>query len=227
MVVMTLTSGRYAAVTSTLALLVALGGTSYAAATIGTANIKDNAVISTKIKNGSVVGADVATNTLTGVDVDESKLGIVRNADTAQYASDAGTVGGLTVKRVDDVEDTVAGRPHLLVNQDGFEVELTCAVVSGTTEMGLVARTSRSGSTIATVSTNDQPTPVVQETDLENASFGPEDGDVDLLAGDDGNLAQVTFTYDDPNGAVVQGTLVTDIAPTTEPCSVRGFIIAG
>jgi len=50
----------YANITATLALVVALGGTGYAAATIGTSDIKKNAVTSAKIRNNQVKAPDVA-----------------------------------------------------------------------------------------------------------------------------------------------------------------------
>jgi hypothetical protein len=46
----TISSGRYAAVTSTLALVIALGGTSYAAAKITGRDIKDNTVTTADVK---------------------------------------------------------------------------------------------------------------------------------------------------------------------------------
>ena len=49
----------YANVVATLALFVALGGTTYAAATIGASDIKQDAVRSRHIKNGAVKAADV------------------------------------------------------------------------------------------------------------------------------------------------------------------------
>jgi hypothetical protein len=70
---------RYANVTATLALVVALGGTSYAVGTIGTQDLKPNAVTSPKIKNGQVKAPDlkvgavrspqVKDDTLTGADI--------------------------------------------------------------------------------------------------------------------------------------------------------------
>ena len=58
-----------AMVVSIVALLVALGGTSYAAVTlpknsVGTAQLKKNAVISSKVKNGSLKAADFAAGQL-------------------------------------------------------------------------------------------------------------------------------------------------------------------
>jgi hypothetical protein len=81
---------RYANVTATLALVVALGGTSYAVGTIGTQDLKPNAVTSPKIKNGQVKAPDlkvgavrspqVKDDALTGADVLESSLGEVPSA---------------------------------------------------------------------------------------------------------------------------------------------------
>jgi hypothetical protein len=59
----------YPHVVSTLALLLAIGGTSYAAASlpagsVGTTQIKNNAVTGAKVKNGSLRAADFAAGTL-------------------------------------------------------------------------------------------------------------------------------------------------------------------
>ena len=56
-------SGRYANVTATLALVVALSGTSYAAAklapnSVGTAQLKNNAVTTAKVKDGTLLATD-------------------------------------------------------------------------------------------------------------------------------------------------------------------------
>ena len=56
--------GRYATVTSTLALIVALGGTAYAANTVRSVDIVDGAVRSVDIRNGAVATADVAAGSL-------------------------------------------------------------------------------------------------------------------------------------------------------------------
>ena len=49
----------YANVVATLALFVALGGSSYAAITITGKNVKDSSLTGKDIKNNSVTGADV------------------------------------------------------------------------------------------------------------------------------------------------------------------------
>jgi hypothetical protein len=61
-------------VTSLLALVVALGGTSYAAATIGSADIQDNSIRSKDIRNGQVGSRDVRDNTLLAKDFKAGQL---------------------------------------------------------------------------------------------------------------------------------------------------------
>jgi hypothetical protein len=69
----------YANVTATLALVLAIGGTSYAAVTINGKNLK----------NRSVAGKKLKKNTVTGTEVRESKLGKVSSAASADNATHA------------------------------------------------------------------------------------------------------------------------------------------
>ena len=93
-----------ALVVSILALIVALGGTSYAAVTrphnsVGTKQLKNGAVTGAKIKsgavttkaikNGTVTGAKVAAGSLTGRQINASTLGPVPNATHASTADNA------------------------------------------------------------------------------------------------------------------------------------------
>ncbi len=63
----------YANVMSTIAVFVALGGTTYAAATI----------TGSDVKNKSLTGKDVKPNSLTGKQIAERRLGVVRRARNA------------------------------------------------------------------------------------------------------------------------------------------------
>jgi hypothetical protein len=82
-----------------LALFVALSGSAYAAATIGSGQIKNNAILSKHIKPGEVKGTDIAAdsmssakvagNSLTGADINESSLGQVPLAGLAALATEA------------------------------------------------------------------------------------------------------------------------------------------
>jgi hypothetical protein len=84
----------YAGVTATLALLIALGGGAYAAATlpansVGATQLKRNAVQRSKLKGNAVDGSKVLDGSLTGADVKESTLAKVPAAATADTATDA------------------------------------------------------------------------------------------------------------------------------------------
>jgi hypothetical protein len=69
----------YANVAATLALVLAIGGTSYAAITIN----------GKSLKNRSVAGKKLKKNTVTGTEVKESRLGKVRSAAHADSVDDA------------------------------------------------------------------------------------------------------------------------------------------
>ena len=64
---MLFTSGRYAAVTSTLALVIALGGTSYAAVKITGADIKDGTVTTADVKNHNLTLKDLSSSATSGL----------------------------------------------------------------------------------------------------------------------------------------------------------------
>ena len=74
----------YANTMSTLAVLIALGGTSYAAVSINGASIK----------NRSIAGTKLRTNTLTGRHVNEARLGRVPRAAKAELSSALDSLGG-------------------------------------------------------------------------------------------------------------------------------------
>ena len=81
----------YANVMATVAVFVALGGSSYAALSlpkksVGTKQLKRNAVTSSKVRNGAI----------TGVDVNESSFGQVPSAATAANATNATNAGHAT-----------------------------------------------------------------------------------------------------------------------------------
>jgi len=103
---------NYSTVMSTLALFVALGtGGAYAANTVGSADIIDNAILGADIKNAQVGVLDVATNTinsarvidntLTGADILESSLGKVGDADTLDGLNSSSLVGPRAYGRID------------------------------------------------------------------------------------------------------------------------------
>jgi hypothetical protein len=95
-----------------VALFIAMGGTSYAAATlaansVGTKQIKKNAVTSAKIKSAAVTAAKVKDGTLTGAKVKDATLtgakiqdGSLTGADLADATVDAAKLGAIPGARV-------------------------------------------------------------------------------------------------------------------------------
>jgi hypothetical protein len=83
-----------ALVVSIIALIVAMGGTGYAAVSlpknsVGTKQLRKNAVIGSKIKKNAVTGSKVKDHSLTGADVNLGALGTVPSATNAAHASNA------------------------------------------------------------------------------------------------------------------------------------------
>jgi hypothetical protein len=89
----------FANVTSLLALFVALGGTAYAAATIGSDDVIDDSLLSEDIKNATIKGVDVAPNTLSSTRVIDGTLLSADVQDEALTAADIknGTIGSSDV----------------------------------------------------------------------------------------------------------------------------------
>jgi hypothetical protein len=88
-----------AMVVACLALLVALGGTGYAAI-----KLPANSVGTKQLKRGAVTGVKVKRNALTGTHINEARLGLVPLAATAGSASTAttaATAGSAPVARLD------------------------------------------------------------------------------------------------------------------------------
>jgi hypothetical protein len=80
----------YANVVSTLALSVALGGSSYAALHIDSDDIANNSVRGVDLRNRTISERDLKRNTLGGRSIRESRLGRVPRARDADH------VGGMT-----------------------------------------------------------------------------------------------------------------------------------
>jgi hypothetical protein len=83
-----------ALVISIIALIVAMGGTGYAALklpknSVGTKQLKKNAVTGSKVKNSSLTGSDIKNGSLSGSDLKLSSLGTVPSATNATNAANA------------------------------------------------------------------------------------------------------------------------------------------
>jgi hypothetical protein len=89
------------------AMFVALGGTAFAAARIGTSDIKNGAVTKSKIHNSAVNGRKVKKNSLSGKDIDEKTLGVVPSAGHALSADRATIAANASA---DNVMSAVVGK---------------------------------------------------------------------------------------------------------------------
>jgi hypothetical protein len=228
---MTNTTGRYAAVTSTLALVVALGGTSYAATQIGTAQLKANAVTSPKIKNDTVTGQDVKEGSLGTVPsaTQATRAARATLADQAVKAQDATHAGNAdTAAAVNGVvpsrvffysDDTVADQ--VVFNGAGLTITASCDAPNF--NLDLVATTTKANSFFSIVGVADSQPNATLQSDAENGSM-QVGTPIDLLLGDDGDTLQSSFTYSNADGTVVTGNLASDVGNPT--CSVRGVVLA-
>jgi hypothetical protein len=137
-----------ALVISILALIVALGGTSYAAITlsknsVGPSQLRNGAVTTSKIKSGAVTASKVKSHSLTGKQINVSSLGTVpnashastadlatnatnaTNADTAASAANATTVGGETVQKF-FFQGPVNTAASVILHLDGLSLSAGC-----------------------------------------------------------------------------------------------------
>jgi hypothetical protein len=219
-----ITSSRYASVTATLALVLAMGGTSYAvtkidANSVKSKQIKNGAVKAKDLKNGAVTNSKLGTNavtsakvaddSLTGADINESTLGTVPGADK---------VNGQKVVKVRYSSSSEADQT--IFDSNGLRITANCA--GGNPEV--TARTSKADSSIYTLVGQDlDPTYEVLQDDLESGTFSTSE-EFDLLAGGNGNINQLYFGYDAPDGTVGTGILTVDVAG---PCVVAGHVTIG
>jgi hypothetical protein len=115
-----------ALVISVIALFVAIGGISWAAATIGTSDIKNGAVTNKKLHKNAVVTKKIKNNAVTGAKAKESSFSQVPeaahadNATNAQNAANAEALSGNTVVGEGDIDGP------------GFVTNSSCTPISKT-----------------------------------------------------------------------------------------------
>jgi hypothetical protein len=115
---------KYANVTATLALFVALGGTSYAAATISGSDVQNGSLTGSDVRNESLKSRDVDNGSLTGSDL---KNGSLRAADFKSGDLPAGPQGPQGPQGVQGVQgppgatNVVARRTNAVVPANGSE----------------------------------------------------------------------------------------------------------
>ena len=104
----------YANVMATVAVFIALGGTSYAVLDIGSEDVADNSLRSRDVRNNAMRSRDVRDHTLRARDLRRNSVGagIIKESalGTVPKAADAERLGGLTVNdlRLHCPADTVA-----------------------------------------------------------------------------------------------------------------------
>lgn len=133
-----------------IALFVSLSGVSYGVATgyidsreiknnqvrsidirnneIRTRDLRNNQVRGIDIRNSSVQGRDIALNTVTGNDVNESTLGKVPSAGTADSAGSAGSassVAGVTLRKIAYAAQ-INSNPVQILNVGGLRLVAEC-----------------------------------------------------------------------------------------------------
>ncbi len=220
-------STTYATVASSLALLVALGGTSYAITQIGTAQLKNNAVTTPKIKNGAVTGAkvkdraltgaDLKDGSITGADVTESSLAKVPAAATADALTGGARVTTINHKSGDVTDATLAtfGDLTLLISCSGGLETLKATTTTMDNEIGVQSIESDNVDQLSDIG-----------GDIDD-DFKPGDTFV-FPIGTTGNRTdrQYTFTFTAANGRGVTGHITTeDEHLGANNCLATGYLI--
>jgi hypothetical protein len=166
-----------ALVVAVIALIVALGGTGYAAVvlpahSVGKKQLKRHAVTTNKIHRNAITGSKVKNNTLTGRDINEQKLGEVPaaqhaesavNAAAALRAGSAATAGNAAALQGHGAADFVssgayqqilfklqAGDTRELVRNGPVSIYARCATVAGDDTLRMYAKTDVNGAIMLT-----------------------------------------------------------------------------
>lgn len=122
-------STHYANVTATMALLVALGGTSYAAGMITGADIKDGTVTTSDVKNGDLRLKDFAASTKTGLKGDPGVPG--PKGDTGAKG-DQGVPGPKGDRGPSDAYSTYHDAPIVLSHDSSAPTTVASLFLPGT-----------------------------------------------------------------------------------------------
>jgi hypothetical protein len=152
-----------ALVIACVALFVSLGGVSYGVATgfidsreiknntirskdvrnntLRTFDVRNNEIRGFDIRNSTIQGRDVAFDTITGADVSEGSLGKVPSAGTADSATTAGSVGGVSMRRFNYAAQAGTGFQEVL-NFGGLRLEASCSAPDALQVRGTPAEAS-------------------------------------------------------------------------------------
>lgn len=199
-----------ALIVASLALVVALGGTAYAVTAINGSSLVDH----------SVKGRKMVNDTLTGIQIKESGLGRVPRA------GDAGTVGGVTVRKVFYAPTSATGTATKLFSLGRLTIKGAC-VSNGTVEIR--ATTAFTHAHLTSVMWNSG-SGSGHADGLHVMDFSAQTEDLT----DQNDWGETTFTYTRSNGVVVSGELSFEssdliggtIFGGTRKCLISGFVMS-
>jgi hypothetical protein len=228
-----------------VALFLSLGGVSYGVATgfIDSREIKDNTIRSRDVRNNtlrtfdirnneirgfdvrnsSVQGRDVAFDTLTGDDISEDDLEKVPSAATADTATSAGTVGGMSVRKV-FVKQATGTAAVEIFRGDGFLIEAGCQGGNPVLQLDGIAGAPATNATVSGTGAGPGPAAPIFATD---ATLVPGD-DVNLL--DANNEGAGTAIVSTTGGAVATIVYGAESAPAftgESVCAARAMVTLG
>lgn len=222
----------YGNVVSTLALFIALGGVSYAAATlprnsVGTAQLKNNAVTSAKVRDKSIAGRDLKSNTITGKKIKLSSLGTVPKAAKASSADSWSGAVAPVLKRVSPSADNAsepaaraAATEVPLAKNGSLEVYAKCYTTGGSLVGRIIARTGQNGTVLSstagpsyfgspyldTTTTEDARYLLLSSVGSDSVSFGgPPYAGTALMIGPDGSGLNLRYGIFLKNGSIAFG----------------------
>ena len=208
---------------------------------VGPKQIKPNAVRSSEVKNEALKGADVNESTLGQVPAAATADSASRansadtadsadTANSANTANDANTVGGLAVREINYSANPNTGAQQIL-SLAGLQLSASC---SGVADTALVATTTKDDSSlfVGGMSTSDANDTDglrdIRSGDIDNNEFDVGvTFDVDAVIGEgEANREFGSLYYFSGDGATVTIDLVFDEFGITE-CRVKGTAIGG
>jgi hypothetical protein len=226
----------YANVMATVAAFLALGGVSYAAATVGSSQIVNNSVKSKDLRQRTIRGVDVRKNTLGGKHIKESKLGRVPDAQTLQGIGPQGFVAAGTLVRYSF--NLAGGETREVLSHGPLKLIARC-IDNGANQAGvanqdaarLYVTTTQDGSLLSGSDTldggpaaGDFLNAATAETDAVWSENSHPDGTVDAIDGGDDDLAVASA----PDGSTISGLWdqgVHGVNVFGAACSFRGWVI--
>jgi hypothetical protein len=210
-----------AMVVAIAALVVALGGTSYAAVklsagSVGTKQLKNNAVTAKKLKKNAVTGAKVKNHSLSAGDFKANSLPV----GPPGPKGDPGNTNAFTYKRTATAGQTIAIAtfgPFTLSGECGGTVSSPTAQWTLSTSAAHSAFTDYSNS----YSSDFGPTDGAMPIEYDSESANPEEPDMEgPYDGTFAALSQDLATY--ITGSLSTGTYVG--GPTNPPCEFYGVV---